>query len=177
LSSPEDPTKLNACQQKKGATSMLDTDDPALWYALHRLVTRYWFEVDFNRGAEAHTFYQPVAVFAVGENRFEGQDKIRAFYAKRAKRGLITARHVVSNLQVLPIDAQRVRLIGILTLYYAQGHPPHQGNHPPMLVADIDAECEYQPEEASWRYRSHVLSPLFIGNAVPISVSIDTERL
>ena len=32
---------------------MPDTDDVALWYALYRLVTNYWFEVDFNGGGGA----------------------------------------------------------------------------------------------------------------------------
>jgi hypothetical protein len=155
---------------------MLDTDDVALWYALYRLTTKYWFEVDFNGGSNAHEFYLPGALFAVGHNRFEGQEKIRAFYAKRQQRGVITARHLINNLQVLPIDARQVRLIGVLSLYYAQGHPPHHGTHPPMLVADIAADCMLGGDER-WRYRSHVLSPLFIGNAIPISVSVDTERL
>ena len=156
---------------------MLDTADAALWYALHRFTARYWFEVDFNGGNNAHAFYLPGALFAVGDNRFDGQEKIRAFYAKRRKRGPITARHLVSNLQVLPIDDRQVRLIGVLSLYYAQGHPPHRGTHPPMLVADIDAECRRGDGDHDWLYQSHILSPLFIGNAIPISVSIDTERL
>jgi hypothetical protein len=155
---------------------MPDSNDMALWHALYRFTTGYWYEVDFNGGNNAHEFYLPGALFAVGNNRFEGQEKISAFYAKRRRRGVITARHLVNNFQVLPIDTHQVRLIGVLSLYYAQGHPPHHGTHPPMLVADISADCERGGDER-WRYRSHVLSPLFIGNAVPISVSVDTERL
>ena len=89
---------------------MLDTDDVALWYALSRFTTRYWFDVDFNGGNDAHEFYLPEALFAVGENRFEGQEKIRAFYLKRQRRGVITGRHLINNLQVLPIDERQVRL-------------------------------------------------------------------
>jgi hypothetical protein len=158
------------------AKSMLNTDEVALWYALHRFTTRYWFEVDLNGGGNAHAFYLPGALFAVGDNRFEGQEKIRAFYTKRRGRGALTARHVVSNLQVLPIDEHQVKLIGILSLYYAPGHPPHHGIHPPMLVADIAAECVLGADQ-DWRFQSHVLSPLFLGNALPISVSVDTGRL
>jgi hypothetical protein len=33
---------------------MPDTDDVVLWYALYRLITNYWFEVDFNGGDNAH---------------------------------------------------------------------------------------------------------------------------
>ena len=35
-------------------TQMPDTDDLALWYALNRLMTNYWAEVDSNGRAQAH---------------------------------------------------------------------------------------------------------------------------
>ncbi|HEY4040938.1 MAG TPA: nuclear transport factor 2 family protein [Rhodopila sp.] len=155
---------------------MLDTDDVGLWYALYRLMTNYWFEVDHNGGNAAHEHYLPDALFVVGSNRFEGQEKIRAFYAQRRRRGPITARHLIDNLQVLPTDDNQVHLVGVLSLYYAQGHPPRHGIHPPMLVADVAAECVRDANQR-WLFRSHVLTPLFIGNAIPISVSVDTERL
>jgi hypothetical protein len=155
---------------------MLDSDDMALWYALNRLTTNYWFEVDFNGGTSAHEFYLADALFVVGDNRFEGQDKIRAFYTKRQQRGPITGRHVVTNLQVTSTHEHRASLVGVLTLYYAKGRPPHHGPHPPALVADIAADCVRGGDER-WRYRSHVLSPLFIGNAMPISLSVDSGRI
>ncbi len=54
---------------------MLDTDDLALWYALNRLMTNYWAEVDQNGGNQAHEFYLPEALYAVGDNRFEGVEQ------------------------------------------------------------------------------------------------------
>jgi hypothetical protein len=86
---------------------MLDTDDLALWYALNRLMTNYWDDVDSNGGAEAHEFYLPDALYAVGNNRFEGEEKIRAFYARRRQRGRTTTRHLVDNLRVFRDDARR----------------------------------------------------------------------
>ena len=62
---------------------MPDSDDLALWYALNQLMTNYWADVDHNGGSRAHEFYLPEALFAVGNNRFEGAEKIRAFYARR----------------------------------------------------------------------------------------------
>ena len=155
---------------------MLDTDDAGLWYALYRFTASYWYEVDSNGGDNAHEFYLPDALFAVGDNRFEGREKIRAFYAKRRQRGPLTARHLINNLQVIPINERQVRLIGVLNLYYAHGHPPHHGTHPPMLVADIAADCVLGTDER-WRFRSHVLSPLFVGHAIPISISVNANRL
>jgi hypothetical protein len=28
-----------------------------------------------------------------------------------------------------------------------------------------------------WRFRSHVLTPLFVGHAIPISISVNANRL
>ena len=64
---------------------VFDTEDLALWYALNRLMTNYWADVDHNGGNEAHEFYLPDALYAVGNNRFEGTEKIRAFYARRGR--------------------------------------------------------------------------------------------
>jgi hypothetical protein len=33
---------------------LADTDDLALWYALNRLMTNYWADVDGNSGSQAH---------------------------------------------------------------------------------------------------------------------------
>jgi SnoaL-like domain len=155
---------------------MLDTDDVALWYALYRLTTNYWFEVDFNGGGEAHEFYVADGLFAVGDNRFEGRERIRAFYAWRQRRGFITSRHLVNNLQVFPTDENRARVIGVLSLYRADGRPPFQGERPPMLIADITADC-VRGEDRQWRYQSHVLRPLFVGRDIPHSISIDPQFL
>jgi len=96
---------------------MLDTDDLALWYALNRLMTNYWADVDSNGGAQAHEFYLPDALYAVGNNRFEGEQKIRAFYARRRQRGRTTTRHLVDNLRVFRDDPRRARTVGVMSLY------------------------------------------------------------
>ena len=155
---------------------MMDTDDVALWYAFHRLTTSYWYEVDFNGGQEAHEFYLPDALFAVGDNRFEGKSKIHGFCLRRQRHGRITTRHLVSNLKVIPIDARHARLIGVINLHYADAPPPVRGTHPPMMVADIAAECVLG-DDARWRFRSHVLSPVFVGENTPMSLAYDARRL
>jgi len=155
---------------------MPDTDDVSLWYALYRHAMNYWHEVDFNGGARAHEFYVRDGLFAVGDNRFEGHDKIRAYYDWRRRRGHITSRHLLNNLQVLPEDEHHVRQIGVLSLYRADGRPPFQGERPPMLIADIIADC-VRGEDEVWRYRSHILRPLFVGRDIPHSISIDPQFL
>ena len=62
---------------------MLDSNDLALWCALNRLISNYWADVDENGGHTAHEFYVPEGLYAIGNNRFEGQEQIQAFYARR----------------------------------------------------------------------------------------------
>ena len=155
---------------------MLDTDDLALWYALNRLMTNYWADVDDNGGGQAPEFYLPDALYAVGNNRFEGAEKIRAFYARRRQRGNTCTRHLVSNLRVFRDDSRRARMVGVMSLYRAEGIPPFQGARPPVMIADFEAQCVLG-DDRLWRFQSHVLRPIFIGSDLPTSVSIDPRRL
>jgi len=155
---------------------MPDTDDLALWYALHRLMTNYWAEVDDNGGIRAHEFYVPDAVFAVGNNRFEGEEKIRAFYARRRQQGTTTTRHLLGNLRVFRDDAWHARTVGVMSLYRADGRPPFQGARPPAMIADCEARCMFG-DDRRWRFQSHVLRPIFVSSDIPASMSIDPRRL
>jgi hypothetical protein len=155
---------------------MLDTDELALWHALNRLMTNYWADVDNNGGNQAHEFYLPDALYAVGNNRFEGAEKIRAFYARRRQQGTTTTRHLVGNLQVFPDDARQARALGIMSLYRADGRPPIRGVRPPAMIADFEAQCVLA-DDRPWRFRSHLLRPIFVGSDLPASIAIDPQRL
>ena len=155
---------------------MLDTDDLALWYALNRLMTNYWADVDHNGGIRAHEFYLPEALFAVGNNRFEGPEKVRAFYARRRQHGTTTTRHLIGNLSVLPDDARSVRAVGVMSLYRADGRPPFRGARTPAMIADFEAQCVLA-DDGLWRFQSHLLRPIFVGSDLPASISIDPGRL
>jgi hypothetical protein len=155
---------------------MSDMDDLELWYALNRLEVAYWHDVDFNAGGNAHQFYVAEGVFSVADNHFAGREKIRAFYVWRLSRGPMTTRHIIHNLQVTALDGSRARLNAVLSLYRANGRAPITQARPPCLIADVIADCVRDPEGA-WRYRSHVLTPTFVGSDIPLSISIDTQIL
>jgi hypothetical protein len=154
---------------------MLGTDEAALWYALSRLLADYWSEVDHNAGKQAHEFYSPAAIYAVGNNRFEGAEKIRAFYARRRQFGDNTTRHVVENIRVFRDDTWRARAIGVMILYRADGRPPIERVRPPAMIADFEARCELADEV--WRFASHLIRPIFVSSDLPASISIDPQRL
>ena len=78
---------------------MLNGGDLALWCALNQLLADYWADVDQNDGRQAHEFYLPDGLYTIGNNRFEGKEKIGAFYTRR-RSGTIMTRHLISNLRV-----------------------------------------------------------------------------
>ena len=155
---------------------MLDTDDLALWYALNRLVTNYWADVDDEGGSHSHEFYTPKALYSVGNNRFDGADRIRAFYTRRRQHGTITTRHLVSNLRVFRDDERRAQTVGVMSLYRADGPPPIERMKPPAMIADFEAQCMLGDDQV-WRFQSHIIRPIFVGSDRPASISIDPQRL
>jgi len=152
------------------------SEDIALWYALNRLMTDYWAEVDHNGGERAHEFYLPDALYAVGNNRFDGTDKIRAFYARRRQMGNSSTRHLVANFRVFADGVGRGRAGGIMSLYRADGRPPIRAVKPPSMIADFEALCVLG-DDRLWRFQSHLLRPIFVSSDLPVSITIDPQRL
>lgn len=150
-------------------------DNAALWCALGGLMADYWSDVDENGGREAHAFYLPSAVYAIGNNRFEGQEKIAAFYTRRRHSTILT-RHVLSNLRVFAEGEAVARANGLMSLYRADGKSPFQGARPPAMIADFEAHCVLG-EDDRWRFQSHILRPFIIGNDMPASIAINPRSL
>jgi hypothetical protein len=149
---------------------MFENDELALWHALNRLIADYWADVDENRGHRAHEFYVPDGLYAIGTNRFEGQDKIEAFYTRR-RHGTIGTRHVLSNLRVFGDNPPLARIQGLMSLYRAEAGSPFQGTRPPAMIADFEARC-VRGDDTRWRFQSHVLKPFVVGNDMPASIMI-----
>ncbi|MEW6450130.1 MAG: nuclear transport factor 2 family protein [Pseudomonadota bacterium] len=125
----------------------------------------YWYDVDFNWGRHASGFYTDGGLFAIGESRMQGTDAIRDFYAWREGRGTRTARHVVTNFRLDAFDNETATLRCILLLYAADGQPVLP-SLPAILISDVIAECVRGPN-GKFVFRSHVLSPVFMGGAAP----------
>ncbi len=71
---------------------------------------------------------------------------------------------------------RRAWAVGVMSLYRVDGSPPFQGARPPAMIADFEAQCVLG-DDRLWRFQSHVLRPIFVGSDVPISLSIDPQRL
>jgi hypothetical protein len=154
---------------------MFENDDLALWCALNRLMVDYWSDVDENGGLRAHEFYLPDAVYAIGNSRFEGREKIAAFYARR-RHGTVATRHVLANLRAFGDNPGEGRITGLMSLYRADGKSPFQGARPPAMIADFEARCVLG-EDSRWRFRSHVLRPFIVGSDLPASIMINPRSL
>jgi hypothetical protein len=162
------------------ATDTRTTDDVALWHALHALECAYWHDVDRNAGRSAHEFYVPDGVMVVGHNRFEGREEIRKFYCWREQQsttsvaGATTTRHLINNLYVESATDRSAKLIGIVSFYGGvakrTAHPK-----PPILMTDLIAEC-VRDDDGRWRYRSHLLQPVFVSHESPLSLAIASRR-
>ena len=151
---------------------MLDTDDPALWYALNRLMTNYWANVDHNGGSQAHEFYLPEALYAVGHTGSKPPTRC----ARSMQRGSTTTRHVVGNLRVFRDDAPRATTIGVMSLYRADGRSLFQWARPAAMTAAFEARCALGDQQL-WRVQPHVLRPIVVGSDLRALISIDPRRL
>ena len=166
----QEPGDVDLGEQMAG-----DGNDLTLWCALNRLMSDYWAEVDEDSGRRAHEFYTPDGLYAIGNNRFEGQEKIRAFYARRQYASVMT-RHLICNLRVFAEEAPHARMVGIMSLYRADGRSPFQGARPPAMIADFDARCVLGDDRV-WRFQSHVLRPFIVGSDLPASIMIKPQTL
>jgi len=155
--------------------------DLLVWHALYSLEAKYWHEVDFNGGCKAHEFFLPDGVMVVGHNRFQGRDKIREFYAWRERQATTaissvkTTRHLINNLLVESSGARRAKVLGIISFYGAAVRAPAPQSKPPMLIADLIAECVLG-EDQGWQFQSHMLQPVFMSHEAPPSMAIDARR-
>ena len=109
---------------------MTTHDQLLLWHALYELEARYWHEVDFNGGRNAHEFFTPDGLMVVGDNRFEGREKILQYYqwrerqAANAVSSVKTTRHLINNLYLESSGERCARALGIISFYGAAVLPP-----------------------------------------------------
>jgi len=142
-----------------------ETDQAAILQQLIAFETDYWFDVDFNWGRSAHTLYAEDGVFIIGDSRMEGRDAIAQFYRWREERGVRTARHVITNFRLERAADDRAVLRCLLLLYAADGAPVLP-SLPAIMIADVVSDCA-RTAKGHYRFRSHVLSPVFMGGEAP----------
>jgi len=86
-----------------------------------------------------------------------------------------TTRHLISNFDVEPGDHGHARAVGVVSFFDVPGRAPVMESKPPILVADLANDCVLCDDDV-WRFQSHVLRPVFMGDDVPLSIAVDLRR-
>jgi hypothetical protein len=121
----------------------------------------YWWDVDANGARQAPGFYTDDAVYQMCDHRMEGPAAVKAYYDYRAARGPRLVRHVLTNLRAEVRAADEASVLGVLTVYAADGVPVLP-SAAPILVADN--RCEFvRGADGVWRFRRHEIAALFQG--------------
>lgn len=127
---------------------------------IEALNVEFAYLIDHGRSAEVADLFTADGSYgrSTGE-RSTGREAIRAAYAGRADQGPRTARHVFSNLRLTFIGADEVAGQAVLTLYAADGAPPHPAEV--FLVADYD-DLYRRGLDGRWRFHSRTITWLFV---------------
>jgi hypothetical protein len=129
-----------------------------------RLV-EYWWDVDANNALRSQEFYTADCVYQMCEHRMDGPAAVKAYYDFRDARGARLVRHVLTNLRAEIHAADRASVLGVLTVYAADGAPVLP-SAPPILVADNKARF-VRGSDGAWRMQEHRIDALFRGG-VPV---------
>jgi ketosteroid isomerase-like protein len=131
--------------------------------------------IDSNQSEAAADLFTEAGSYgrATGE-RSVGRAAIRAAYQARKDRGRRTARHIFTNLRLTHESDQRIIGTLILTLFAADGPPPHPAE--PFLVADYD-DVYVLDGDGRWRYESRTVTWVFTqrdGKVSPLALGAPT---
>ncbi|AOB31394.1 hypothetical protein AKI39_12905 [Bordetella sp. H567] len=145
-------------------TDQAAIQDLILQNALKELVVDYWRDVDANDATRALEYYTEDCVYLMCGHRMEGRAAIGAYYEYRRRRGTPRlVRHLVANLRARAAGADRGVVEGSMVVYADDGRPVLP-SAPPILVADISADC-VRGIDTKWRFQLFKIVPLFQGGA------------
>jgi SnoaL-like domain len=119
--------------------------------------------IDHQDGAGVEELFTASGVYDMSNRLYRGRGEIKGFYDARKSRGRRAARHVFTNLRLMPESAGRATGTVILLLYACDGEPPYPTDA--ILIADYE-DVYVREGDGSWRYESRAIVPVFGG--VPV---------
>ena len=128
--------------------------------AIEVLNAEFAWLIDHRDGAGVADLFTAVGVYDMSNRLYRGRDQIEGFYNARKARGRRAARHVFTNLRLLPEDSERASGTCILTLYACDGEPPYPTSA--ILIADYN-DIYVREADGVWRYESRTIVPIFGG--------------
>jgi hypothetical protein len=125
----------------------------------HRALVEIWFDIDHRDGSQVSTWFTPTARLRIGDHEVAGTAEIDALYATRHARGKRTARHLIGNVRLVECQPGRASVLSALTMYAADGTPPHTGTAPTMVG---DVWDEFELAGGRWLIASRDVVTLFV---------------
>src|SRR5262249_4850651 len=119
--------------------------------------------IDHRDGAGVADLFTATGVYDMSNRAYRGRAEIDGFYGARKARGRRSARHVFTNLRLVPEHAGPASGTCILPLYAYDGEPPYPTSA--ILIADYE-DVYVRDGDGAWRYESRTIVPVFGG--VPI---------
>jgi hypothetical protein len=131
--------------------------------AIEALNAEFAWLIDHKDGAGVEALFTADGVYDMSNRVFRGRDEIKGFYGARKSRGRRAARHVFTNLHLIPESSHRVTGTVILVLYAYDGDPPYPTDA--ILISDYN-DVYVRDGDGAWRYESRAIVPVFGG--VPV---------
>jgi len=130
---------------------------------IQALQSEFHYLVDHGRASECTALFVPDGkmVFGPGSpspGTLEGAAAIAQFFDRRQAMSDVTSRHVISTPHFERIDASRVAVTTILTVFRMQGAGPHAPDV--TLVADMH-EIYVRTRDKGWRLELRDVTPVY----------------
>ena len=130
---------------------------------IEALNSEFAWLIDHRNGAGVEDLFIEDGFYDMNNGVYRGRAGIKSFYDARKSRGRRAARHVFTNLHLVPESASRATGTTILTLYAYDGEPPYPTEA--ILISDYNDVYVREPG-GQWRYESRTIVPVFGG--VPV---------
>ena len=131
--------------------------------SIEALNAEFAWLIDHKDGAGVTDLFTAGGVYDMSNRLYRGHAEITGFYDSRKARGRRAARHVFTNLRLVPESPARASGTVILTLYACDGEPPYPTAA--ILIADYNDIYVREPDGV-WRYEYRTIVPVFGG--VPV---------
>jgi hypothetical protein len=126
--------------------------------SIEALNAEFAWRIDHGDGVGVAELFMPEGIYDISNRVFRGRVEIDGFYTSRKARGRRAARHIFTNLRLVPVNADRVTGSVILTLYAYDGEPPYPAA--PILIADYD-DVYVRDSKGNWCYEHRKIVPIF----------------
>jgi hypothetical protein len=131
--------------------------------SIEALNAEFAWLIDHRDGVGVADLFADDGIYDMSNRLYRGRTEIDGFYGARKSRGRRAARHVFTNLRLVPESATRATGTVILTLYAYDGEPPYPTAA--ILIADYD-DIYVRGSDGAWRYEYRTIVPVFGG--VPV---------